>query len=1837
MIPHTGSASPGSAAKPPADAKHKQQSSAQPDEGPNDHLTDGHCVVVGIGASAGGLDAFKRLLATLPDDAGMAYVLVQHLDPQHESLMAELLARHTAMPIVEVEETLVIEPDTVYMIPPGRFIRIAGGALFLDDPVRKRGLRLPIDYFFSSLARARQQRGVGIVLTGTGSDGAEGLREIKAEGGMTIAQQPDEAQFDGMPTAAIATGVVDRVLRIDAIADAISAYGQHPYVQRRPDAEGLLPAAAPDHFRAILDLLKAETDRDFSRYKPSTLARRIERRMGIRHVKDAAEYLRLLRSDDIEVRALFRDLLIGVTRFFRDPDAWQELDRALTARLRDKRNDETVRVWVPGCATGEEAYSIAMQLFDLQQRLERRWDLQIFATDIDAEAIEAARAGSYPETIAKDIADERLRAYFDRDAKSDRLRVRKRLRETCIFAVQSLLADAPFSSLDLISCRNLLIYLEPDVQQRALDMFHFGLKEDGLLFLGNSEAPKKRSTLFKTLSHPARLYQKLNIAKGARGSFPIVPNLAGDHRDDRDRTDAVNADGAGELPAGTVERSKKALLEEFAPASVVINQRGLIQYIHGPVRNYLDFPSGEPDLDLAQMALDGLKAKTRTAMHQARASRETVSVVAARFVRHGKEVSVRVRVQPLPGQRDRDEQLYLVSFLDEPAAADVASGAQAGGPPESGDRARQLALELEATREDLQSTIEALESANEELKASNEEVMSMNEELQSANEELETSREELQSLNEELSTVNNQLSGKVSELEATTNDLSNLLASTETATLFLDAELCIRRFTPATMRLMSLRESDIGRPLSDLASRVDDPDLPDDVAAVLDSLRPVEKEVSLGPEEWYLRRITPFRTADNKIEGVVVTYADVSPVMRAANQLERREQQQAAVAQLGEAALAGQSPQALCERAVQSIAVTLDIELVKVLRLLPGGRELRVIAGVGWDEGVVGQVTVPAGIDSQAGFTLQTTGPVISRDLRREKRFRPVALLQDHGVVSGMSIVIGPEASPWGVLGAHTRCEREFTVDDSHFILAVANILWEAIRREDVETALRDSEARMGAFLNNSAVLAWLKDDAGRYVYLSRTYEQRFAIRAEDWHGKTDDDMWPPETAAALRENDRRVLDGGETVEAIERVTGTSDEPWYFLVSKFPFTDAEGRRYVGGLGVDVTERMRAEAALARSEERLREAARMAKFGTYYGYADTGKLHWSAEFKALLGRPPDAPVEAGIGQVPDFVYEEDRARLHATIAASLDPAGDGSFQSEHRIVRSDGEVRWLLMQGCTEFDGDGPERRPRRIAGTALDITERHAYEEQLREAQARAEAASEAKSQFLANMSHEIRTPLTAILGFADVLATRLTDHDDLACIQTIKQNGAHLRQILDDFLDLAKIESGRLTPAVEVFDAIAIVGEIRSLFEARAQEKGLFLSVEARGPLPVRIHSDPKLLRQILLNLVGNAVKFTEQGGVRILVHCDAEQERLVLEVVDTGIGIDPGRLEDVFVAFEQLEGTGAGGTGLGLSITRKLVAVLGGDISVRSEVGVGSTFRVELPTGQLNGVEWVEREALDPAGIDCSDASGPAVKISGRVLVVDDHRDIRFLVQELVEGAGGEVSTAADGQQGIDQWRRAREQNREPDVILMDLRMPGMDGIETARRLRDAGCQASIVALTANAMPRERDRCLEIGCDGFLSKPIDQTELLQTLARRIGQSATGGDEQGLRILCVDDNLDTCSAQKMLLDHYGHRVSIASSGSAALAAVEQEPPQVALIDLGLEDMSGLDLVAELRRRPALAHCVFLCVSGREVDDVQWQTAGFHRFLQKPVQTPELLELLNELPLAHADDNDRSA
>lgn len=813
--------------------------------------------IVGIGASAGGLDAFKRFFSALPADTGAAFVLIQHLDPTRKSLTADLVATYTRMHVVQVKDGMRVEANRIYVIPPNTYLSIRNRTLRLSAPTAPRSLRMAVDFFLCALAAAHHENAIGVILSGTGTDGTLGLKEIKLGGGMTMVQDPDTAQHDGMPRSAIAGGNADYVLPAEQMADALLAYVQHAAVAATSIATR--PATAPDLLATAVEVLRAHTKFDFSGYKKGTLQRRIQRRMSLRHLDELPKYVDVLRNDPAEVTALFKDLLINVTSFFREPAAWQVLQaQVIRPLVAAKGTDVPLRVWIPACATGEEAYSIAMVLIEEIEAAGKVCRLQVFASDVDSEALETARAGIYPEGIAADVSAQRLSRFFIKS--EHRYQVNKELRDTVVFAQQSLVRDPPFSRLDVISCRNLFIYLEPALQERLIPLLHFALLEGGYLFLGSAEGIGPQADLFEAVSTKWRIYRRIGPTRHDRLRFPVAgaPVSA-----------AVRGKTPGRSnPARLAALAQSLLLQRYAPACVIVNRAGEILYFHGRTDDYLMQPSGAPTQDLLAQARNGLRTKLRAALLDAVRGNQRVVLPGIQMRRGGAFPRVKITVEPLPAASTESEGLWLVSLEDEPELASAA--------PPPADRTavdaavvQQLAYELQSTKEDLQQTIEDLRAANEEL-------MSVNEEFQSSNEELETSKEELQSLNEELTTANMQLENKLGELEAANNDLDNLLTSTNIATLFLDPDLRIRRFTPAATRLFSLIPSDIGRPITDIALKFTDPDLLLDVGASLRQPTTPKTEVQAHDGRWYIRQVLPYRTRDNRTEGVVITFSDIA-------------------------------------------------------------------------------------------------------------------------------------------------------------------------------------------------------------------------------------------------------------------------------------------------------------------------------------------------------------------------------------------------------------------------------------------------------------------------------------------------------------------------------------------------------------------------------------------------------------------------------------------------------------------------------------------------------------------------------------------------------------------------------------------------------------------------------------------------------------------------------------------------------------------------------------------------------------------------------------------------
>lgn len=833
--------------------------------------------VAGIGASAGGLDAFKKFFSAMPENSGIAFVLIPHLDPKHESLMVDLIARHTSMPVVEATDGLAVLENRVYIIPPNKYMTFSGGSLRLTGPVERGGPPTSIDLFLRSLAEEKQEKAICIILSGTGSHGTLGLKAVKAAGGMAMVQDPATADYPLMPESAVATGLADYVLAAEQLPDALIKYTQPFCVNGRHQQSA--EVEAPDYLDQALAVLRTRGKLDFRSYRKKTLARRIVRRMSLSHLERGADYVAFLRDHADEVDRLASDLLISVTSFFRDADAWRAMETQVFRPLvKSHEADAPLRVWSVGCATGEEAYSLGILALEQLAATQKSCPLQIFATDVDEKALETARHGVYPDSICTDVSAQRLSQFFTRVSESS-FQVSKQLRETAIFARQNVLADAPFSKLDLIVCRNLLIYLEPEAQKRIIGLLHFALRPGGYLFLGPAETIGRNANLFEQISAKWRIYQSIGAPR-ANLQFPVPQVIP--------RPAPAQPAPRAERPVRLGEVAQSYLLRRFGLACVVINRNYQVLHFGGPTENFLVQPPGPPTQDLLSLTRRGLETKLRGLIH--RAMREgTAQSIKDVVMRHeGASRRVTIDVEPLD-QSKQTEGLLLVAFQEQPGPEhETLAEAKKRSQSEQSSALRELEQELETTRESLQCTIEELESSNEELKASNEEIMSMNEELQSTNEELESSKEELQSVNEELNTLNVQLAEKLAELEKANNDTANLLNCTDIATVFLDAGFKIRFFTPSATRMFSFIATDVGRPIAHMAPKFTDPDLERDADAVLHDLAPREREVEISDGLWYIRRIVPYKTLDNRIDGVVINFVDVTERKRTADAVVRR-------------------------------------------------------------------------------------------------------------------------------------------------------------------------------------------------------------------------------------------------------------------------------------------------------------------------------------------------------------------------------------------------------------------------------------------------------------------------------------------------------------------------------------------------------------------------------------------------------------------------------------------------------------------------------------------------------------------------------------------------------------------------------------------------------------------------------------------------------------------------------------------------------------------------------------------------------------------------------------
>jgi two-component system CheB/CheR fusion protein len=1046
--------------------------------------------IVGVGCSAGGLEALESFFHGVPADCGMAFVVVQHLDPRYVSNLPELLGRGTELSVVEVGNRMPVEPGHVYVIPPNKELSLLHGVLHLLDPASHSGLRLPVDFFFRSLAEDCQEQAIGVILSGMGSDGMLGLRAIKEKGGFSLVEDPVEAKSDGMPRSAIEAGLADVIGPTAELFGQIVAFLQQ--AQRRP---AIVDPVAPTMLSAlekIIILLRDRCGADFSDYKTSTLYRRIERRTALHHLQGIAAYVSFLRENPQELDLLFKELLIGVTNFFRDPPVWDILrDKGFPALFALYPHGQALRAWVPACSSGEEAYSLAMVFREALEtcKPEGRFTLQVYATDIDADAIDKARRGFFPGNIAVDVTPDRLARFFVSDEGG--WRIGKDIRDMVVFAPQNIFTDPPFTKLDILSCRNLLIYFGQTLQKKLLPLFHYALNRDGLLILGNAETVGQYAENFESIDGKTRIFRRLDQASlQAQLEFP----------DRLISTGNVVAVAETTAARGNLEVLADHLIQQnFAPPAVLVNSEGDILYISGRTGKYLEPAAGKVNFNLHAMARPGLREALTGVIRNAQRQTQPVRLNGLVIGTNGGSQTVDVVVQGINAP-DSLRGRVLVVFYDV-----------AQPPPARKSRRRDAANSLEL---ELQQTREALRVAHEEMQTSIEEYKSANEELQSTNEELTTSKEEMQSLNEELQTVNAELQSKVDELTGVRNDMTNLLNSTEVATVFLDNKLKLRRFTVHATRLFKLIPSDIGRPLSDIASELDYPRLIDDAGEVLRTLVYHEQEVVAHDNHWYRVRIMPYRTLENLIDGVVITFIDVSERVCAQRDIQTSLD---AMLRLRDLTLkfvqGGEMPDFLGDIVEAAMAIT-QADFGTIQLVDPPTGDLQIVAHRGElpDWWLDFWRTVNAGKGS-CGAALQRNERMIIEDVEQSPVFVGTPALEIQlraGIRAVQSTpLVSRAGQPIGMFSTHYRQRRR--PDDRALALLdiLARSAADMIDQRQVEVGLQKRQAHLQLLVDQFPKALAMFDTRTRYLALSQRWRDRFSLGDKDVRGRSHEQVCP--------------------------------------------------------------------------------------------------------------------------------------------------------------------------------------------------------------------------------------------------------------------------------------------------------------------------------------------------------------------------------------------------------------------------------------------------------------------------------------------------------------------------------------------------------------------------------------------------------------------------------------------------------------------------------------------------------------------------------------------------------
>ncbi|NND96138.1 MAG: PAS domain S-box protein [Pirellulaceae bacterium] len=1706
--------------------------------------------VVGIGASAGGLEALEAFFESLPAVTEMAFVVIQHLSPDFKSHMDELLSRHTEMNIHRADNGMQVEPNSIYLIPPKMDMVISSGKLWLTERGDQRTFSHPVDQFFRSLASDFGPRSIGVILSGTGNDGSRGVRAIHESGGFVVVQDPVSAKFDGMPVNAQSTGVVDMILTPTLIADTIVRFTQEKlsikqFLEQWSTDE---PVEGVDQIFRLLHRLHGL---DFSQYKSTTVGRRIQRRLSMLQLDSVEQYVAHLETHPDEQNELYKDLLIGVTKFFRDPEAFEALEKQVIPQLFDNAT-EGIRIWVAGCASGEEAYSIAILIDEEIRRRHVDIPVKIFATDAHHGSLQAAAAAVFPEESLTEMSEGRRTRYFRKH--SDGYHASRTLRQYIVFAPHNLIKDAPFTQIDLVSCRNLLIYLQTNAQQKALSLFHFALRTGGTLFLGPSESPGELSDEFQIIDKRWRLYTKRRDVR-----LPIDVSIPPNH---------PNSVGPSALPIGRAVRQRvtssllstyDCLLDRKMPNSILVDENYDILHTFGGAQQYLNYRSGRPSTNVTELIDQPLRTPLIGALQHAVRKQDKVQYAGIRSFNAEKQSQLTIIVEPITVAGEASQKI-LIEFIETgdattlPALDDTLT---VDASQLNSNRVATLESELRFNQENLQATIEEMEASNEELQASNEELQSTN--------------EELRSVNEELYTVNAEHQRRVEELAQSNSDMDNLLATTRVGVIFLDSELHIRRFTPEIARIFQLVPLDVGRPIESFAHQLRLDSLVGLLKDVLLEQTEKELEVEDSRGTLFLMRVLPYRTG-SQVSGVVMTLIEIETLRRARQEIARfkhmAETAGEAIALIdhrGQFAfvnpalcdLLGYESDELMQLTFMDIDVQHDIDQFAIAFERAIRKDLRVIASEfrRQDESLVPvELSVNSVILQQERFLC-----VFGRDVTQRRADELEMRLQHSAIQASLNGILITDATQGDNpatfvnhgFSALTGYSQEETVGRNCRFLQgagtdpeVVKSIREAVNNgEPIRTTLLNYKKDGTTFWNDLQITP-IHDQSGKLVNFvgvqhdvseqieseaiaTRNAERFTAIldtAAEGIYGIDTAGLCTFCNQSALKmlgyEHESDVLGknmhdlihhtrpGGESLPVEEckiftawrhnQGTHVTDEFFWkrdgtaFPVEYWssPFVHDDQLRGAIVSFQDITDRL----ALTSRLEQMGKMIDASHDAIIVWELGGEILSWNAGASKLYGYSQ----EQALGKVTHELLQTVNPGIWEDLYQSLSTDGEWVGDLEH-TTRSGQKITVSSRHQLLEHpNGD------RHVLEINRDITQQRRVQKELEQANAAAKEASEAKNAFLANISHELRTPMTAVLGFADILRMESDAPEYVERVDTIKRNGEYLLALLNDILDLSKIEAGKLRIDAQPINTRDVINDVQSLMNVRAAEEGIPLTFQWKSKVPEQISADQIRVRQILVNLIGNAIKFTDEGEVRVTIEVlhDSHPPKLEVAVHDTGIGMTPQQQEQLFTPFSQpsqQHSTKFGGTGLGLSISKRLAVAMGGEIQVQSEAGAGSCFTFSLPLSEQELDSLVHADKDESNVVITSDDDLSLPQLDARVLLADDRRDVWRIGKYFLEKCGADVLVVEDGQQAVDATMRAADEGQPFDLILMDMQMPVMTGRQAVEAIRDAGFTLPIIALTADAMAGERESCIKIGCDEYFPKPIHGVRLMNLVASLI------------------------------------------------------------------------------------------------------------------------------------------